>query len=385
MLNRLFRKIILLTYDICVHLAEWPRIALLRLIDYSDLVRKLEASGTERLALVAPHPSKHLQFTIQHLIKGLLKNKYTVVVLIPDPAKAQWLKEAFPEVHLERRKPQGRDFGAWKEVVLAITGSSILRRSINRLVLANDSIYYNKTTAEIIERLTKSEKQWSCLFENFDYHYHAQSFLLSFDNVAINHPVFRKFWQNYRPYSSRRHSINRGEALLSKRMSRVFGRPDCILNSTRIMKEFRSIDTHAELRSAMFRLWASPATRAHAGKTLEASFTAFGFRTGKQGHRNEPTKEDQSFEREMLAIDISKLPEAQNPTHSVGLLVNYLFMYPVKRDICLRSWHRISDVVTLLRGFSEHELSDIERDLRLTGLPDSYGGIRRILFEFGRI
>lgn len=385
MINYLYRKTVLLTYDISTHLAEWPRIALLKLNDYSDLVRKLEESGTERVALVVPHPEDQLKFTLHHLVKGLLDNQYAVVVLVPEPATAQWLKEAYPDIHVEQRKKQGRDFGAWKEVILAMLESSALRKSIKRLTLANDSMYYNKTTPEIIDKLTITKKQWSCLFENFDYHYHAQSFLLSFDNIALNHPVFQKFWRKYRPYSSRRHSIHRGEAMLSRRLSRVFGRPDCILNSTTMMKKFKSIETSEELRSAMFRLWASPAIRAGAGKVVEASFIAFGFRSGQKGVHVKPTEEEQCFEKEMLAIDISRLPEVQNPTHAVGLLVNYLFVSPVKRDICLRSFHRISDVVALLCGFTEDELSDIERDLRLKGLPVSRGGIKRILFDFGRI
>ena len=154
MINYLYRKTVLLTYDISTHLAEWPRIALLKLNDYSDLVRKLEESGTERVALVVPHPEDQLKFTLHHLVKGLLDNQYAVVVLVPEPATAQWLKEAYPDIHVEQRKKQGRDFGAWKEVILAMLESRALRKNIKRLTLANDSMYYNKTTPEIIDKLT---------------------------------------------------------------------------------------------------------------------------------------------------------------------------------------------------------------------------------------
>lgn len=385
MINYLYRKTVLLSYDISTHLAEWPRIARLKLTDYSDLVRKLEDSGTERVALVVPHPEDHLEFALRNLVEGLLENQYTVVVLVPEPAKAQWLKDAYPDIHVEQRKKQGRDFGAWKEVILAMLESSALRKSITRLTLANDSMYYNKTTSEIMDKLTNTEKPWSCLFENFDYHYHAQSFLLSFGNAALNHPVFHQFWQNYKPFSSRRHSINLGEVMLSRKLSRALGRPHCILNSTAIMKKFKSVETIADIRSVLFRLWASPDTRLSVGDLLKESFITLGFRPGENGVQVKPTKVDRFFEKELLAIDVSKLPEAYNPTHSVALLVNGLFTYPVKRDICQRAGHRISDVVTLLCGFDADELSDIEDDLRLKGLPTSRGGIKRILFDYGRI
>ena len=71
MTNYLYRKTVLLSYDISTHLAEWPRIALLKLNDYSDLVRKLEDSGTERVALVVPHPEEHLKFALRNLVEGL--------------------------------------------------------------------------------------------------------------------------------------------------------------------------------------------------------------------------------------------------------------------------------------------------------------------------
>ena len=308
-----------------------------------------------------------------------------MVVLVPEPAKAQWLKDAYPDIHVEQRKKQGRDFGAWKEVILAMLESSTLRKSIKRLTLANDSMYYNKSTPEIMDKLTNTDKPWSCLFENFEYHYHAQSFLLSFHNIALNHPVFKQFWQNYKPYSSRRHSIHRGEVMLSRKLSRALGRPLCILNSTAILKKFKSIETAADLRSVMFRLWAAPAIRSKVGHLIEANFTTLGFRLNDKGVQLKPTKEDRSFEKELLAIDVSKLPETHNPTHAVALLVNRLFMYPVKRDICMRGWHSIGDVVSLLCGFTPDELSDIEYDLRLKAFPTSRGGINRILFDDGRI
>lgn len=385
MTNYLIRKIVVLSYDIITHLAEWPRVALLKLNNYSDLVRKLEDSGTERVALVVPHPDEHLKFALRNLVEGLLENQYTVVVLVPEPAKAQWLKDAYPDIHVEQRKKQGRDFGAWKEVILAMLESRTLRNRLKRLTLANDSMYYNKTTSEIMDKLTNTEKPWSCLFENFDYEYHAQSFLLSFDNTVLKHPVFQKFWQMYKPYSSRRHSIHRGEAMLSRRISRVFGHPHCILNSTAIMKEFKSLESAADLRSVVFRLWATPASRSSIGEVLEEGVINLGFRPTDTGNKLKPTKEERNFEKQLLATDIAKLPEAHNPTHSVGLLVNRLFGYPVKRDICLRSWHHISDVAALLCGFSEDEIADIEQDLRRKGLPNSHSGINRILFEHGRI
>lgn len=107
-IRRVVRLLIIYGFDVAVQIVEWPRVFFLRLIDYSSLIKTLEQSGTTRLALVAPHPTQLLEFAMRHLVRGLIDNGYTVVVLMHDHSKATWLKQEFPQVHLAQRKKRAR-------------------------------------------------------------------------------------------------------------------------------------------------------------------------------------------------------------------------------------------------------------------------------------
>ena len=80
----ILRQILLKSFDIAVQFAELPRIIFLRMIKYSDLISTLELNGNTRIALVAPHPTQLLDFSMRHLIRGLIDNKYTIIVLLYD-------------------------------------------------------------------------------------------------------------------------------------------------------------------------------------------------------------------------------------------------------------------------------------------------------------
>ena len=82
---------------------------------------------------------------------------------------------------------------------------------------------------------------------------------------------------------------------------------------------------------------------------------------------------------------LSTIVETSNPTHMVGLLMNRISHYPLKRDVCQRGLFQIADVLRLISGFTPKEMEDIGRDLREKGLPVSMRGIKRKLFDAGRI
>lgn len=60
-----------------------------------------------------------------------------------------WLKEVYSGILVEQCKNENPDFGAWKEASLSMLESSILRKTIRRLTLANDSMNHNKRTPKI--------------------------------------------------------------------------------------------------------------------------------------------------------------------------------------------------------------------------------------------
>ena len=109
---------------------------------------------------------------------------------------------------LIERANLGRDFGAYRDAI-----STILRRArnIDRLILVNDSLFFmEKGLSKLVSDLD-GPQEFIGVTEVFQDHYHVQSFMLSFGPGVIRSRQFRKFWQKYRPISTRRWSIHKGE------------------------------------------------------------------------------------------------------------------------------------------------------------------------------
>lgn len=383
-IRRMIRHLIVYGFDFTVHLAELPRVFFTRLIDYSGLIKTLEQSGTTRLALVAPHPTQLLEFSMRHLIRGLIDNDYAVVVLMHDHSKATWLKQEFPQIHFAPRKKKGRDFGAWKEIIISIYRSENLTASLKNLLLVNDSLFYNHRSSDLIKRLTDTDMPWSCLYENFEHHYHAQSFLLGFDGVVIRHADFRKFWTTYRPYSSRRHSINNGEVKLSAKVCRTFGPPHCVLRSRAFVS--RVLDAGCnEVSRLLVTLNVSPHIKQTFANPLDNASRLLGDVPFKNGAFILPNEVPLVIIKDDISSIIGDIVERFNPTHTVGILANNLWEIPIKRDISVRAHYRISDILRMIKGYSPEEANIIEHDLRSKKVVAPVKGIKRLLFDAGRI
>jgi hypothetical protein len=385
---RLFRRIahqlVISLFDIFVHLLEWPRILLLRAIDYSALVKSLERGGVTRLALIAPDPKQILEFSVRHLVRGLLDNRYTIVVLMPEERAADWLKREFPQIHIAARSEKGRDFGAWKAILVKLFDSGLLRRSIEKLILVNDSLYWNAASGEIVRGLTETELAWSCLFENFERHYHAQSFLLAFDGRVLNSQAFVGFWAKYKPYSSRRHSINSGEVKLSKVIGKAFGKPECLLSSGLVTRQLR-LKGKENPEDIVISLEINRHVSRDYGSRLSQFKINLGLSPNPMGGFSSVTELSRVIEFHMISNAVATMMESHNPTHMVGLLINVLFGYPIKRDVCQRGSFQIGDVLRVAIGYSEEERGAIARDLRARELLVSMRGVKRVLFDAGRI
>lgn len=172
-------------FDIWSYLTDLPRVLFGKRKNYNDLFHKIEETGAERLAFVTPHPTNILQFSIRHLIKALLANHYTVVVAVAKDEVAAWLKDEFPQVYVIPREMSGRDFGVWKGLVISLLSRQVLASRVQNLILVNDSLYFNKHTTALIERVTNCGKHWACLYESFVPVYHAQSFLIMVDTAFL--------------------------------------------------------------------------------------------------------------------------------------------------------------------------------------------------------
>ena len=261
------------------------------------------------------------------------------------------------------------DFGSYKLGLEWLAKYRSLYTGVDNLVIANDSMFYPKRFIEDVAEMVDRPAGWQSLFENFEFHYHAQSFFLLFKSEVIQSEPFRRFWIEYLPYSSRLHAIHKGEVGLTKRLRETglvcevfysFPRFSSALDQCDLdlwqIAELSPGDAFRDIsRSTILRLLRLP--RHH-----DFHAVLMGWRRAI-GHYFETT----------------------NPTHVAALFCNHLFGAPLKRDICSRGPFDMSQVIRSAQGFDETEKVAMTRDLRLRGRPVSRKGIERILWNHGRI
>jgi hypothetical protein len=376
----LIRNAISKTYDIYQFLIELPFVLTTKSPDYASVIAELESNDAERLAVVAPHPTNALKFTLRNLVDALVENNYAVVVLTYRVSDLDWLRREFPNVIVASRCLRGRDFGAWKYFLLAVLGSDRLKHRLSGLVLANDSMYYNKQGAnEFVKYIRESKKHWACVYENNEIHYHAQSFFLGFSGFAINNNKFLEFWKGYRPYSSRRHSINKGEVQFSAKMKKAFGMPDCYVSSGRLLCAMEGMSE----KKTITVLDALSRGRDVGSREFDEIYKIAGEVPFVNGLYTDRPNLD--LVKRLMTDFVVWQKEAKNPTHGIGLVANQLLGIPIKRDICYRGAYRMAHVLKFCFGYSADEICEMDEDLRQKGVPESIVGIKRVLFLMGRL
>lgn len=317
-------------------------------------------SDPTRYAIVLWLPDNESLFSLINLLNAL-RVEQVPVLLIANRAPS---RQALDQInglydHFILRSGEGRDFGGFKCGIDWLRKSGIYER-LEVLILANDSLYYSQTgILRDLRELLAGAEDWSCLYESFRPVLHAQSFFLIFRKAVIESPAFIRYWEKYSPRSSRRHAIVKGEIGLSQALTKAGFLPFAAYSSSRV-----GLDVYETLSQQ----WAN----AELHEVLNLSIPE----TLPKMHPREETPQQ-------IASLVSRRMETTNPTHGGGLLCNWLYEAPLKRDLHFRGTHAVSHIVRFARGFEKPELQSIERDLKKrASAPVSY--IDRILCRYGR-
>lgn len=317
-----------------------------------------------KVAVVAIHPTDgSIPFT-QNLLVALTTNDFYVLVVYNKPMSAAQRAAIAPHCHhLIERFPVGRDFGAYKRGLIWLKENGKLSNA-DVLVLANDSMFYPCSLSETVSDMLSQSEDWATLFENFQFRHHAQSFFLMFRRPVFESAGWQRFWQRYRPYSSRIHCIEKGEKGLTFALVKAGFFPSAIYNAVRVTAALRSL-TDAE--------------NTQSGGIAELLLRLHG----------DSETPSQSYSRDRLIeeaiLNVGSLMHRRNPTHTTGIIINVSLMAPIKRDICFRAIYDLTEVVSYVRGFTEAELQAMTSDLRRKGFPAGMTGTRKALWAFGRI
>jgi Rhamnan synthesis protein F len=355
-------------YDLKLHVGDLPAILRRKHLRTRAYYRgKLTlVDKPSRVALIALLPSdESIPFTV-NLAEALVANDFYVVAVCNKVLPPHHRDALIPRCHyLIERFPIGRDFGSYKFGLLWLRQHGDVLAKADTLLLANDSMFYPACTKALISKLVNRDGQWLCLFENFEIHYHTQAFLQIFRRDVFDSKAFKRFWGSYVPFSSRTHSIRRGEAGLTQALVKAgfFAWP--FYNALDLIKAIRE-----SLRA----------------EAVEAGQVA---NLLTELYSDTPRLKRRGFLRSTAvngAIKrIEELMHNSNPTHSCGLIANVILGAPVKRDVCYRGAYDITLLMRTVKGFTPDEMSCMYVDLRKRGVPAGIQGFRRLLFMRGQI
>lgn len=169
---------------------------------------------TGRYAIYVLWQPRGIPWYVTNMLEGLKRHEVSTVVvsngpLTPDQFAA--LRPLCATILVRRNK--GLDFGAYKDAVLQLLDGG---KKVSRLLTLNDSVYVFPTGLdELLSALLSDESPVVAAYENWELHYHFQSFCLAMSGDLLNDPNVQRFWRDYRPISIRRWCIDHGEVRLS--------------------------------------------------------------------------------------------------------------------------------------------------------------------------
>ncbi|WP_186418808.1 rhamnan synthesis F family protein [Bosea sp. CS1GBMeth4] len=156
-----------------------------------------------------------ISWYVENALDSLREAAINVVAVVNhkvDAEQLRYLKERSKLIVI--RNNAGFDMGGFRDSTLYLNSLGI---DVERLIYINDSIYFFKAgLTGLFSRLADSQSDICALFENWEIHYHIQSFCFSISGRIFRNVKFQKFWENYLPVNSRLWAINKGEVGLSR-------------------------------------------------------------------------------------------------------------------------------------------------------------------------
>ena len=135
------------------------------------------------------------------------------------------------------RKNIGRDFGAYKDGI-----NYVLEHypAASRIVVMNDSVFFLRRTLDKLIVDLNGPQDFIGVTEVHQFHYHVQSFMLSFGRAVLQSSAFKRFWKRYLPVGTRRWAIHRGEIRLTRQMTRAGFRPHILFQAAHLLPHLQN-------------------------------------------------------------------------------------------------------------------------------------------------
>ena len=315
------------------------------------------SSTSTKIAIVAAFPRGKLLKSICRLVDRLRINGYHVIVIINEGSSKSkdWIDElSNRDLTIICRPNIGRDFGAYQAGINYVQNMPTYS-NLERIVLANDSVYYFPDSENFLDNLLNFDGNWVAMFVNFQYHVHAQSFFEIFSRELFASKAFVDFWNNYYPTNTRHKVINDGEVKLTQTMIKAGFLPKPFVTSDLI--ELSGLN-HLITAEEKFALW-----------------SGFGF-----------TRTDLSPESEEAhELQLRRIFTTLNPSHHVGVVATRVVKAPLKLDLLRTGLVSLSGLTDVARiaGTTDLELEDFTAEMSSKGSNVSFRGFHKLWREFG--
>lgn len=199
----------------------------------------------ENLVIFVIFQPEGVALSILHTCRHLVASGYSPLVVsngsLSDRDRASLQKVS----HLVAERPNfGYDFGGYRDGVWLIENRAL---SPNIILFLNDSVWFPVTDgSNFLDLISETSADYigTQVFENesenSDVEIMFPSYCFAVKSPLLQHPVFTKFWSNYRLSSSKEVTLRRGERAFSRQMLDVALKPLGVYSLSRF---FKSLDT----------------------------------------------------------------------------------------------------------------------------------------------
>lgn len=315
---------------------------------------------------------------------------------------------------LIERADLGRDFGGYKD------GISIIERrfgTCERLILLNDSLFYFENGLDAFIAALDGEDDLIGMCEDHHLYYHIQSFALSFGPRVLSHPRIRNYWRRFKPISTRRWAITKGERGLTRRLMRAGFKPRIIYSAAGLLPQLRGcgfgelldvvrllpilareplvqqldqlrtartsapvpiVDTLSKSVRRLQRMKGAAREELH-GVNIRELLTISQRSLTLHGHHDE-------WAIRSMGDAIAAVVGDRNQIHFGGFLfAKYLGMPAIKRDLFYRELYSLDELDEYLMGLGGELKEEIMADFRQKGTARLLEGLSKTLYRHGSI
>ena len=269
------------------------------------------------------------------------------------------------------RNNKGLDFGAYRDGIQYLTRKG---SKVTRLLLVNDSVYvFNHGLNEVIEELVSDRYPVVAAYENWELHYHFQSFCIAYSGEVFRDPKMIEFWNDYLPISIRRWCINQGEVRLSRALRKIASRYHIIYDINELVDALAKDEQWATILQY----------REFIPRPLRQKFPGDEVLDKLDGP--EPNRRIVLLRRLREHVTDLLMLRAQSHT-GVFLFPKFLDSPFLKRDIVYRELFTIYEVERMLKELGhEDKIEPITDEIRRRGTAAHLEGFARRRYQLGLI